>query len=247
MLVHGGVAGQRANAARRAVVHKVRPGRRRPRKAFTFPVHPLLGDGHPLEGGHHVCIDPRGQLAKRFTGPPVELGHRVPTRLPGVHVDRQRQRVHGITEPPHERDVVAPVAVEHEQRQAPLDRAQLAGPEHGTHRFKAGGTAVLEQVEIGLVVHNTAPHRLDLTPLGLGQRGVLPEPPADVEVLPLDDPLRTVDLAAQNGAVDRLGLLLWQMSRPDQVADAEPLDERVIETDEELRRSGVPLPAGAAA
>ncbi len=66
-----------------------------------------------------------------------------------------------------------------------------------------------------------------------GQGGVFPEPSADVEVLALDDPLGPVNLAPQHGVVDRVGLRLGQMRRPNQTAHTEPLYQRVVEADVE--------------
>lgn len=78
-------------------------------------------------------------------------------------------------------------------------------------------------------------------------RGMARQRPADLEVLPVDDPLRTGNLATLHRVVDRLDSFVLRESRREEALYPVADHELVVEAHEEARFARITLSSRAAA
>ena len=104
--------------------------------------------------------------------------------------------------------------------------------------------------KIGHVVaaEERLPPRHETRAMPFDHRGVAPERPAQIPVLPLDDPLRAADLVRDEGAVDRVGRIpfAWDEPAREQTPEPEAHEQVVLQADEESRLARIPLAPCAA-
>ena len=143
-------------------------------------------------------------------------------------------------------EVVPPRAVDAGERHRPLgvDDSALAG------RLYERGTAIrreLPDVRSVVAAQNRLPPLDELAVLLLDDGGVARQRPANLEVLPFDDPLRAGNLASDDRTVDRLVGLPGKEPRRNQAVDAVAHEQVVLEAHEEARLARIALAPGSPA